>query len=199
MQATAAHDIADEEGLRVWPYRLLAGLLAAPPGEATLDMLRGLARDDSEIGRALASLSQMARAMTPDGARIEYEALFIGLGRGELIPYGSHYLTGFLNEKPLALLRDDLAALGVGRAPGTAEPEDHVAALCEVMAGMIDGSLADTSLEQQRQFFERHLRPWAQHFFTDLERAPSAVLYVPVGSLGRVFIDIETTAFSMLD
>lgn len=199
MQAARAHDDVDEEGLRAWPYRLLAGLLATPPDQPTLDMLRGLRGDGSEIGQALAALSRAADRSSITGARVEYEALFIGLGRGELIPYASHYLTGFLNEKPLALVRDDLAALGVSRAPRTVEPEDHVAALCEVMAGMIDGGLGEAPLERQRRFFDRHLRPWARRFFTDLEQAPSAVLYAPAGTLGRVFMDIETTAFSMLD
>lgn len=199
MPAARAIDDMDEEGLRAWPYRLLARFLAAPADEAALGLARSLTGDGSGIGVALAALAAAARISSVQDARDEYESLFIGLGRGELVPYGSHYLTGFLHEKPLALLRDDLAALGVGRAAGTVEPEDHVAALCEVMAGLIDGGLAEATLDAQRRFFDRHMRPWIGSFFAELEQAPSARLYVPIGTLGRVFMDIETTAFGMLD
>ena len=115
------------------------------------------------------------------------------------MPYASFYLTGFLNERPLAALRTDLAALGVRRADANRDPEDHIAALCEAMAGLIEGDYGPADLDTQRRFFDRHLAPWAPRFFADLERARASRLYVPIGTLGRLFMDIEATAFAMLD
>jgi TorA maturation chaperone TorD len=144
------------------------------------------------------ALAQVAARMTPAAAKAEYGALFIGMARGELLPYASYYLTGFLNEKPLALLRQDMARLGIARAENVKEPEDHIAAICEMMAGLIEGSFgAPADLETQRAFFDRHLACWAETFFTDLEAARAAVLYAPVGTVGRAFIEIERTAFEM--
>jgi TorA maturation chaperone TorD len=187
----------DEEALRARPYRLLARFLAAPPDEDLLRLAGGFEGDGSELGRALGLLGRTARAIDLATARREYHDLFIGLGRGELVPFASFYLTGFLHEKPLARLRGDLARLGIARAPGNSDPEDHVAALCEVMAGLITGELGDGDLATQRDFFATHLEPWAERFFADLERAQSSVLYAPVGTFGRVFMGIETTAFAM--
>jgi TorA maturation chaperone TorD len=128
----------------------------------------------------------------------EFNALFIGLAQGEVTPYGSFYLTGFLYEKPLARLRSDLARLGIAAADGASEPEDHIAALCETMAGLIDGRFgAPLTLPEQRQFFERHVAPWAGRFFDDLAGAKSARFYMPVGGIGRLFIDVEKEAFAM--
>ncbi|HEY0834328.1 MAG TPA: molecular chaperone TorD family protein, partial [Azospirillum sp.] len=132
------------------------------------------------------------------GAEREYNALFIGVVRGELVPYASYYRTGFLNDRPLARVRQDLLTLGIERAPGVAEPEDHVATLCEVMAALIDGTLGASDLDRQKRFFDRHLAPWAGHFFTDLEHAEAARLYRPVGAIGRLFMDIEAEAFGMV-
>src|SRR5206468_1534860 len=100
----------------------------------------------------------------------EFFALFIGLGRSELLPYGSYYMSGFLHERPLARLRSDLAELGIARADGNPEPEDHIATLCEIMAGIVGGRFAVAAAADQR-VFEKHLAPWAAHFFSDLEQA----------------------------
>ncbi|MGE0613108.1 MAG: molecular chaperone, partial [Hyphomicrobiales bacterium] len=133
-----------------------------------------------------------------DQVRREYHDLFIGEGRGELLPYGSYYLTGFLNEKPLARLRNDMAALGIARDPSVREPEDHIAALLDMMAGLITGEFGDpASVAEQKRFFETHLSSWVDHFFADLEGAKSSVLYAALGTVGRRFIEIEETAFSM--
>jgi TorA maturation chaperone TorD len=163
-----------------------------------LDLASRFEGDESELGRALADLAVRAGQMTPEAASHEYHALFIGIGRGELVPYASYYLTGFLNEMPLAKLRRDMARLGIARAETVKEPEDHIAALCEVMAGLITGAFgAPLDLTAQQAFFDRHLASWSPVFFADLEKARAAWLYVPVGTLGRVFMGIEKTAFMM--
>jgi TorA maturation chaperone TorD len=190
--------ILAEDRLRADQYQLLAGFLAAPAEAGLLQLASGFAGDGSEYGRALAELADRARRTTPEAVSREYHQLFIGIGCGELIPYGSYYRTGFLNEKPLARLRGDMARLGIARAEDVKEPEDHIGALCEMMAGLITGAFgAPLDLAAQRTFFERHLAPWAPLFFEDLEKAGSAWLYAPVGTLGRVFMGIETTAFMM--
>ena len=185
--ASVAVAIAEEDVLRAQFYRFMARLLAAPPDEDLLRLAAGIQGDDTDIGRALNALARIAATATPEAAASEYQDLFIGMGRGELLPYGSYYLTGFLNEKPLARLRQDMAARGIARADEVKEPEDHIAALCEMMAGLIE----------QRDFFQVHIAPWAGRFFEDLETAESAVLYGPVGTLGRLFMAIEATAFRM--
>lgn len=178
-------------------YALLAALLARPADAALLGRLGALGADGTRLGEALAALGAAARESRAEAVEREFHDLFIGLGRGELLPYASYYLTGFLHERPLAKVRADLAALGVERAEGVAEPEDHIATLCEVMAGLIEGSLGDGSPGQDRRFFERHLRPWAERFFTDLEQAKAGHFYRAVGRLGREFIAIETEAFAL--
>jgi len=126
----------------------------------------------------------------------EFFDLFIGLGRGELLPYGSFYLTGFLHERPLARLRGDLAALGIERAKNIYEPEDHISILFEVMAGLSSGRLPAPA-GTDRKIFERHIKPWAARFFLDLENAKGAKFYRRVGTLGRVFVEIEAEAFAL--
>jgi len=196
--ASVAVAIAEEDVLRAQFYRFMARLLAAPPDADLLRLAAGIQGDDTDIGRALNALARIAATATPEAAASEYQDLFIGMGRGELLPYGSYYLTGFLNEKPLARLRQDMAARGIARADEVKEPEDHIAALCEMMAGLIDGGLgASPGLAEQRDFFYAHIAPWAGRFFEDLETAESAVLYGPVGTLGRLFMAIEATAFRM--
>lgn len=190
--------ILGEDRLRAHPYQLLARLLAGPADAPLLRLASGFTGDDTEFGRALGSLAERAGQTTPEAASREYHDLFIGIGRGELVPYASYYLTGFLNEKPLAKLRSDMARLGIARAEDVKEPEDHIAALCEMMAGLITGAFgAPLELPAQRAFFERHLAAWAPVFFADLEKAEAAWLYAPVGTLGRVFMGIERTAFAM--
>lgn len=190
--------LPDEELHRARIYGLLARLLATPPDAPLLTGLAALPGDDSELGGAFAAISAAARAATCNSVAEEYHDLFIGLTRGELLPYGSYYLTGFLNEKPLAALRAALMRLGVARVAGVKEPEDHIALLCEVMAGLIGGAYgAPQPLALQREFFSAQLAPWAGRFFTDLAEAKAAVFYAAVGQLGRLFVEIESTAFAM--
>jgi TorA maturation chaperone TorD/DNA-binding transcriptional regulator YdaS (Cro superfamily) len=182
--------------LRGREYGLLALLLGRAPTQETLDMVAGLKGDATPLGMAHLKLAEAAQGAKPDVVSREFFDLFVGLGRGELLPYGSFYLTGFLHERPLAAVRADLASLGIERAPGLHDPEDHIAILCDVMAGLAaDEFNADESA--QRVFFERHIKPWGTRFFADLEIAPSTKFYRAVGELGRTFIEIEAQAFEM--
>lgn len=187
------------ERVRAQAYALLAALLARPPSAELLARLAGLPPDASAWGVALGALGAEARRASPAEAEREYGRLFVGLTRGELVPYASFYLTGFLHDRPLVRLREDMARLGVARRAGTAEPEDHIAGVLEIMAGLIDGRFGAASTEAQRGFHERHLAPWAPRFFRDLERAEEAKLYRPVGTLGRTLMDIEENAFALAD
>jgi TorA maturation chaperone TorD len=186
----------DVDAARAQEYALLAALLTRTPDAELLARLARLKVDASPLGLAHAALAEAAGAAKVERVEREFFNLFIGLGRGELLPYGSYYLTGFLHERPLARLRGDLAELGIARAEGQYEPEDHIAILCEVMAGLADGRFAAPAGADQR-LFERHIAPWARRFFMDLERADAADFYRSVGALGRTFIEIETEAFAL--
>ncbi|RUS59243.1 molecular chaperone TorD [Pseudorhodobacter sp. E13] len=192
------HQIAEEDALRADLYSYLSALLASPPNRELIARTAALTSDDTPLGKSFATLVKLAKATTPAAVEREFNALFIGLARGELLPYASYYMTGFLNEKPLALLRADMAAHGISRAPNVYEPEDNIASLLEMMAGMIEGRFGPpASLEAQKTFFNRHLAPWAQHFFTDLEGAKGSVFYAPVGAIGKIFMTIEREAFRL--
>lgn len=197
-QLSERFKISEAEALRANLYRLLARALSAPADAPFLAILRSLGRDETDLGKALGALAQLAASTDVSSAREEYQNLFIGVGRGELVPYGSYYLTGFLNEKPLARLRNDMAQLGIERVPGQKDPEDHAGALMDMMAGLIDGSFGQPqSLGVQKEFFEKHVGSWMPHFFRNLEEAKNARLYMPVGTIGRIFMDIEDSAFAM--
>jgi TorA maturation chaperone TorD len=190
--------LPEEEVARADIYRLLAGLLAAPPDAAVIAALRRMSSEESELGDAFRGLARAAAGATADSAAREYHDLFIGVGRGELLPYASYYLTGFLHERPLADLRAALAGLGIARALDVAEPEDHIAFLCEVMAGLVTGAFGPAApLAAQREFFDAFLAPWAPRFLADLEGAQAARLYAPLGRIGRLFFAIEQTAFAI--
>jgi TorA maturation chaperone TorD len=180
---------------RAREYALLAGLLLRAPDQKLLDQLSGLKADPSSLGLAHAALAEAAAATNSDNASREFFDLFIGLGRGELLPYASYYLTGSLHERPLARLRADLAELGLETARSS-EPEDHAGHLCEIMSALIMRSL-DTPAGADRTLFEKHLSAWIGRFFGDLEQAHSADFYRAVGRLGRVFIEIEADAFAI--
>jgi TorA maturation chaperone TorD len=188
---------ADEiERARAQEYALLAVLLARAPNADLLQRLATIRGDASPLGVAHASLADAASRVTSAQVEREFFNLFIGLGRGELLPYGSYYQTGFLHERPLARLREDLAALGIARAADQVEPEDHVAILLEIMAGLADGRFGAPK-GADRDLFEKHLAPWAGRFFADLEQAEAADFYRRIGTLGRVFVDIEAEGFAL--
>ena len=189
---------SEEDALRAQLYRLLAHCLHRPLDAEGLAMAASLEGDDTDLGRAIETFAKVASKSAPEATEQEFHDLFIGIGRGELLPYASYYLTGFLNEKPLAKLRNDMSVLGIERRASVKEPEDHIAALCEMMSGLISGAFdAKVDMEQQREFFTTHVGSWAKHFFTDLEAAKSSVLYGALGSVGRAFIEIEEVAFTM--
>lgn len=198
---TAAAEIpkvTEEDRLRADLYNFLGLILSGPPDEMLLAQTAGLSGDDSDLGKAISSLARVAKVSKPKKVESEFNALFIGLGRGELLPYASYYLTGFLNEKPLAQLRNDMAKSAISRAPNVYEPEDNIASLMEMMAGMIVGRFGNpSSLADQKTFFNKHIGPWAGHFFSDLEAAKNSVLYASVGAVGKVFMDIEREAFRL--
>ena len=192
------YEIAEEDALRANCYLLLARYLADVPDEEALRLARSLTGDDSSFGQAVAAFAAAARATTLDRVHQEFHDLFVGMGQGELLPYGSYYLTGFMLEKPLARLRADMARLGIARAEGEVEPEDQIASLCEMMAGLITGQFGEPAdLATQRSFFDAHIGSWAPRFFEDLERARAAVFYMPLGTIGRHFVAVETQAFQM--
>ena len=192
----ASGGVDEVDVARAREYALLAALLARPPDRALLQRLAALREDASPLGLAHAALADAASQAETDRVGQEYFELFIGIGRGEILPYASYYLTGFLHERPLARLRESLARLGIERAAGEREPEDHAGILCEIMAGLASRRLP-ARRDAQRELFEQHLSPWIGRFFTDLERAAGADFYRRVGALGRVFIDIETEAFAL--
>jgi TorA maturation chaperone TorD len=190
--------MSEEDRLRADVYNFLATYLVSRPDTVRLAAARALTGDDTDFGKAFSALARIAAKLSEHDVADEYEGLFVGLGRGELLPYGSYYLTGFLNEKPLAKLRDDMRALGIERRENVPEPEDHIGSLMEMMCGLISGRYGSpASIETQRGFFMAHIEPWAEHFFKDLKAAKLSRFYQPVGTVGRLFMEIEKSAFSM--
>lgn len=184
------------DAARAQEYALLAVLLSAAPSKKLLDQLSTLSTDATPLGRVHAALTEAAAGTSVAHVEREYFDLFVGLGRGELLPYASYYLTGFLNERPLSRLRADLTALGIERVANNFEPEDHAAILCEIMAGLVDGRF-EAAADAQRAFFEKHVSSWMGRLFADMERAATARFYRAVGALGLLFIEIETEAFTL--
>jgi TorA maturation chaperone TorD len=188
--------IDDVDTARMEEYALLGALLRRAPDSVLLKALSGIRGDSTPLGAAHAALARAAEEADPERLEREFFELFIGVGRGELLPYGSYYLTGFLNERPLARLRDDLRMLGIVRAEQQHEPEDHAAILCEIMAGLAGGVLS-AAPDAQKRLFEKHLAPWIGRFLADLEGLKKADFYRHVATVGRLFIDIETEAFTL--
>jgi TorA maturation chaperone TorD len=189
--------VVDEiDRARAREYALLAILLSRSPDSEMMERLALLRGDASPLGAAHADLAEAAARADEASAAREYFDLFAGLGQGALLPYASHYLTGSLYGRPLARLRETFRHLGIERDGGHSEPEDHVATLCEIMAGLIGGDLA-VAAGADREFFEKHLARWIRRFFVDLENVKSADFYARVGALGRTVIDVETEAFAL--
>ena len=188
----------DIDVLRAQEYALLALLLSRAPTADLLGRLAELRGDASPLGLAHIALADAARTADPDAVSREYFDVFVGVGQGELLPYGSYYLTGFLHGRPLARLRQDLDALGIEADETLREPEDHIAILCEVMAGLAGGRF-EAQAGSEKRFFERHVEPWAARFFADVETAQLARFYRAVGTVGRVFMAVEAEAFAMDD
>ena len=188
--------VDDVDLARARIYALLGALLTRAPDADLLARIGDLRGDATPLGLAHIEVAEAAKNARVERVEQEFFDLFIGVGRGELLPYGSFYLTGFLHERPLARLREDLARFGIDRAEGVAEPEDHAGILCEIMAGLASGELPAPA-GSDRTIFEKHMAPWIGRLFADIERAQAADFYRRVGNLGRVFIEIETEAFAL--
>lgn len=189
----------ESDQIRASSYALLAALLANPPTEELLTQLQGIETDiddEKDIVNAWSMLKLAAQGNNAELIADEYHVLFIGLGRGELVPFASWYLTGFLMEKPLAHLRQRLLELGFEQQEDVHEPEDHIAALCEVMSQLILD--ADTDFETERDFYENFMGSWMKRFFNDLQKTETSGFYRAVGQLGEAFLDIENRYFSMM-
>lgn len=194
-----------EEQARADIYALLARILHAPPDAAMLAGLAGAGGIAGQAGhpldRAWERLSQAASVMDAAAVALEFNALFISVGTPKLNPYGSLYLAGFLNEKPLAALRADLARLRLVRAPGVCEMEDHLGAVCEAMRLLIAGGpgSAPHPLEVQHDFFSRHIAPWYARCLNDIRAADEANFYRLVADVAQAYLDVEAEAFALED
>lgn len=202
-----------EDAARADCYALLARLLLHPPdsdllnaiaafGDAIAEPSAGAAQlslEPGSIGTAWNRLSQASLAMDAVAAADEYSCLFFDIGSPQVNPYESRYLSGFMMEKPLARLRADLHALGLGRRPGTGELEDHLGALCETMRVMITGEVTGQreTLESQHAFFRRHIEPWWQRCLDDIRKAQGVNYYLRVADLAEAFLTVEQEAFDM--
>lgn len=187
------------QSMRAGVYELIARLLAREPDQELLDVLAGIGEVDASEGKVAMGwelMKQSAQKAQVSAVQDEFFSLFVGLGRGELVPFGSWYLTGFLMEKPLAVLRTDLQQLGFERQEGVSESEDHVAALCDVMAILIRSG-SEVPFSQQKKFFKDHLSPWVGNLFSDMQTAKAASFYRSVGFFGESFFEFEERLFSM--
>lgn len=199
----ASSSALDEETARSELYGLLALLYYAPPSAAVMAQLRVAATEAPAAGAFLEepwrALVGLARELSLEAIQSEFDALFGGIGKPEIYLYGSHFLSGFLNEKPLARLRADLSQLGLARDPDMSETEDHIAYLCEVMRYLIAGDdLAVANLTRQRQFFAAHLQPWVMTLCDELGQHPKAHFYAALAELTRAFMGVEAQGFDML-
>jgi len=199
-----SNDGLDEEIARAEVYGLLAQLYQAPPAPELLANLRVAATEAPVAGAFLEEpfrqLVGAARACSDAAVADEFEALFGGVGKPEVWAYGSHYLSGFLNDKPLVRLRSDLAALGLGRDESRAETEDHIAYLCEVMRYLIAGDdVAVANLTQQQRFFAAHLQPWFERLCEAIAAQPSAEFYRAVALFTQAFMNVEAQGFDLVE
>lgn len=193
----------DEETARAELYGVLGALYYAPPAPELLAQLRVAVTEAPAAGGFLEepwrNLVAAARAMSDEAIRDEHNQLFGGLGKPEVYLFASFYLSGFLNEKPLALLRTELARLGLEREQSMPETEDHIACLCEVMRYLIAGDdLAVANLTVQRQFFSEQIQPWVLHMCDAIEQHPRARFFAALAELTRAFFSVEAQGFDML-
>ncbi len=188
-----------DDALRASYYAFLSRILIQPPDKETLEIIRSFGSDDSAFGTALGTMAKFAKAMNVDTAEDEFTKMFYGFGAGgEVQPYESLYLTGLLYDKPLAQLRNDMAEFGLEHSQINSEPEDHAGYILEIMHGLITGLYGDdVSPERQKQFFQNHIKSWMEKLFEDLEKADSSVLYAAIGTVGRLFVEIESDIFEM--
>ncbi len=191
---------APEDRSRAQCYLLFSGLLHAPPGPELLAAVEALEGEpDVPLLQSLGELGAAARSMPHEAVRREYDDLFLGIAEASINPYQSHYLTGFLYEKPLAELRRTLRHFGVRGTRSTGEPEDHAATVLEAMAGLITGAHGPAaSLSTQKEFFNRHIWTWMPALFRDLSTHPDGAFYRAAGAAGGIFLDTERRAFAQV-
>jgi TorA maturation chaperone TorD len=197
-------EVAAEERARADVYALLAALFYSPPSD---DLLKRIAAahmvdeeaSQTEFGQAWHALQSAARAAAPEAVRNEYDSAFITAGRPPVFLYGSVYQTGFLMDKPLARLRDDLAHIGLARRADVGEPEDHISALCDVMRFLITGAdgVPPATLDAQREFFEHHIASWYARLCDAIETAEQTSFYRSVAAFAREFFDLEVRSFEI--
>ena len=201
--ASQLSNTLDEETARSEIYGLIAAVLYAQPAIELIAQIRVAVTDAPAAGAFLEepwrNFVGVTRSMSDQDIKAEYETLFGGVGKPEIYLYGSHYLSGFLNEKPLARLRTDLISLGLERSEVMSDTEDHFAYLCEVMRYLIAGDdVAVANLTRQREFFSTHIQPWANQMCDAIQNNPKAKFYATFAELVRAFIGIETQGFDML-
>ena len=194
----------DEETARAEVYGLLAQLYYAPPSPQVMGALRVAVTEAPAAGAFLEEpwrgLVGLARAMSDEVVASEYDALFGGVGKPEVYLFGSHYISGFLNDKPLARLRSDLAELGLARDEAMSDSEDHIAYLCEVMRYLIAGDdVAVSNLTRQHEFFAKHLQTWSTALCDTVAAHPKAKFYAALAGFTRAFMNVEAQGFDMLD
>lgn len=193
----------DEETARAEVYGLLAALFYAPPSAELLSQLRVAVTEAPAAGGFLEEPWRQfvgtARGLSDEHITNEYDALFGGIGKPEIYLFGSWYLSGFLNEKPLAALRGDLAALGLARDETMSETEDHFACVCEVMRYLIAGDdVAIANLTQQQKFFSAHVQPWATQLCDAITAHPKARFYAALAAFTAAFLSVETQGFDLM-
>ncbi|AZP13078.1 TorD/DmsD family molecular chaperone [Undibacterium parvum] len=202
---TSAHAIKfetqdqGEETARADLYGLLATLFYAPPSSALLaTLVSAQTNGEGVLGAAWTVLVEVARSANAEVLREEYEQLFIGVGKPEVMLYGSYYLSGFLMEKPLAALRTDLAQMGLQRADAITESEDHIASLCEVMRYLIaSDDVLQANVLNQKKFFGTHMQAWILNLCDAISGHPNAKFYAALAGLSKVFFEVEMQAFDM--
>lgn len=197
-------EVVEEDRARADVYGLLAHLFYSPPSAG---LLRGIAEADvidadireSQLALAWDALRNTAHAANVEAIRQEYDDAFISAGRPPVFLYGSVYQAGFLMEKPLVQLRDDLARLGLARKQESGESEDHISALCDVMRFLIAGAedVPPATVGAQREFFMRHIAPWYGRLCAAIAAAERTDFYKKVAAFAKEFLDLEVQSFEI--
>lgn len=193
--------LTPEDQVRADYYGLLAALFYGPPDARLMQgiVVSASPEGESELACAWHALAEASAVMPQEAVAQEYEELFVGIGRPPVMLFGSYYLAGFMNERPLAELREELSRLGFRRADAAHETEDHLAALCDVMRALVTGGLADApaALDVQQRFFDAHMRAWVLRCCDATTTNPKANYYQKVAAFARAFFEIEIQAFDM--
>lgn len=204
LNLSASSHALDEETARAEVYGLLSQLYYQAPGNELLGQLQVAVTEAPDAGGFLEEpwreLVACARSLSQRQIADEYNRLFGGVGKPEVYLFGSHYLSGFLNEKPLVRLRDDLAALGLARSQDMPETEDHVAYVFEVMRYLIAGDdVTVSNLTQQMAFFSQHVQPWVVAMCQAIEAHPQAVFYARLATFTAGFMSVEAQGFDLVN